>query len=115
MEYTTTPRSFQRNVSEDQNEATGRALAPAKQLQHRTKTAAAAGTSRVPPAILTDDVLQVCEGDPICERFSNVDSSLAGTSFQDMQDLLDSLHVAPGRPCDIEAVQLQGRSCEVWG
>lgn len=66
--------------------------------KHEQENAESAGTSTVKRAILTDDVLEVCEGDSICERLSNVDNSLAGSSFQDIQDLLDSLHVAPGRP-----------------
>lgn len=54
--------------------------------------------SGVNSATLTADVLEVCEGDIVCERLSNVGNSLKGASYSDIQELLDSLDVTPGRP-----------------
>ena len=51
----------------------------------------------VKAAVLTDDVVEVCQGSAVCERLSNVDNTLSGSSFQDVQDLLDSLGVAPSQ------------------
>lgn len=48
-------------------------------------------------AVATAEVARVCEGDLVCERLSNVENSLTGASFNDIQELLDGLNVAPGR------------------
>lgn len=67
-------------------------------IRHEQEDAETSGSGVVKQAILTDDVVEVCSGDLVCERLSNADNTLAGSSFQDIQDLLDSMKVAPGRP-----------------
>lgn len=62
----------------------------------KTQGAAIAGGA-VPAAIVTAAVRGVCKNDALCERFSNVDSSLAGASFEAVQELLDSMDAPSGR------------------
>lgn len=51
----------------------------------------------VPAAIVTAAVREVCKDDALCERFSNVENSLAGASFEAVQGLLDQMDAPPGR------------------
>ena len=51
----------------------------------------------VPTAMVTEEVLEVCRGDSVCQRFSNVGNLLAGTSILAVKDLLNELDASPGR------------------
>ena len=51
----------------------------------------------VPAAVVTPAVRSICKNDTLCERFSNVNNSLAGTSFQAVQELLDRMDAPAGR------------------